>query len=62
MSDKAVVLCVHTGAPVFCCSTRDPGEAAELLQNGSSSDKRVGTFDVEFDIEDDVLLNWQHAR
>jgi hypothetical protein len=22
----------------------------------------VGAFDVEFDIEDDVLLNWQHAR
>jgi hypothetical protein len=46
----------------LCYSTRDPGEAAGLLPNGSSSDKRVETFDVEFDIEDDVLLNWQHAR
>lgn len=43
-------------------STREPGEeGAGLLANGSDN-KRVGAFDVEFDIEDDVLLNWQHAR
>jgi hypothetical protein len=43
-------------------STREPGEGAGLLSNGSISDKRVGAFDVEFEYEDDVLLNWQHTR
>ena len=49
-------------APLSLHSTREPGEGAGLLANGSSSDKRVGAFDVEFEYEDDVLLNWQHAR
>jgi hypothetical protein len=45
------------------CSTREPGEGAGLLAHGSnSSDKRIGAFDVEFDIEDDVLLHWQHSK
>lgn len=58
-------------------STREPGEVEEgsrLLRgngtsssgagaaNGGSGSKHVGAFDVEFDIEDDVLLNWQHTR
>eukprot|EP00878_Enallax_costatus_P013667 GHUV01014291.1.p1 GENE.GHUV01014291.1~~GHUV01014291.1.p1 ORF type:complete len:459 (+),score=103.06 GHUV01014291.1:212-1588(+) len=36
-------------------STRD----TDVLLNGENSDRRIQTFDVEFDVEDDILLDWQ---
>eukprot|EP00775_Hariotina_reticulata_P008601 gene8601-8782_t len=49
------------GNAVHYGSTKDDaGEASGLLNNGSS--RHVSTFDVEFDLEDDELIDWQqHA-
>jgi len=54
-------LIVLVAAVMHWCSTRDDaGEASGLLNNGNT--KHVSTFDLEFELEDDELIDWQrHA-
>jgi hypothetical protein len=51
-------VCRHCCLCCYCYSTREEAESAGLLHGK----RNISAFDVEFDIEDDELLDWQkHA-